>query len=428
MRRLLFINAPFGPFFRELTEALEASGCKVFRIVVEGGEFMSTPSANRIRFPGGCEWESFVERQIRSLKIDGVVTFNDTLPRTRGALETAKRLHVARYVLENGYLRPFWVTFDRDGVNGHSPLPADPTFFAAEAGLARTHQTFEFRVRHHVINTVSHFAWSVALSPFLRFDASAFGDSVWKQAYWYSREWIWRNTHAESVGLDELRRRRSQGRKIFLHLMQKLGDAQLTEHSRFVDNNGHLAETLESLARSAPSDADLVIKQHPLDYGKDRSPRFVKELSRKLGLEGRVFYLRKTSFEQALDLASAVITVNSTGGLSAIERGLPTFCLGRAFYDMPKLTAQDDLDVFWKRPAPPCGETAKAFIAYLKRTSQLNGGFHSKAARTLLVPKLAEMLAEDALVRHPATPARKIKTGPIDEIGHATPVSTIRSG
>jgi hypothetical protein len=44
------------------------------------------------------------------------------------------------------------------------------------------------------------------------------------------------------------------------------------------------------------------------------------------------------------------------------------------------------------------------------------------------VPKLAEMLAEDALVRHPATPARKIKTGPIDEIGHATPVSTIRSG
>ena len=122
-----------------------------------------------------------------------------------------------------------------------------------------------------------------------------------------------------------------------------------------------------------------------------------------------------------------MITVNSTGGLSAIERGLPTICLGRAFYDMPKLTAQEDLDVFWNRPSPPCGKTATAFLAYLKRTSQLNGGFHSKAARALLVPKLAEMLAEDALVRHAATPARKIKTGPYDQVRDAARVGTIRS-
>jgi len=94
---------------------------------------------------------------------------------------------------------------------------------------------------------------------------------------------------------------------------------------------------------------------------------------------------------------------------------------------MPKLTAQDELEVFWNRPVPPCGETAKAFVAYLKRTSQLNGGFHSKPARALLVPKLAEMLAEDALVCHPARPARKIKTGPADEVRHATPVGTMRS-
>ena len=301
-----------------------------------------------------------------------------------------------------------------------------PPFFAAEAGPARTHETFEFRERHHVYNTILHFAWCVALSPFLHFDADAFGDSVWKQTYWYSKEWFWRNTHAETVDLEELRRRRGEGRKMFLHLMQKLGDAQLTEHSRFGDNNGHLAEILESV-RSAPSDADLIIKQHPLDYGRERSPRFVRELSRKLGLEGRVFYLRKTSFERALELASAVITVNSTGGLSAIERGLPTICLGRAFYDMPKLTAQEALDVFWNRPSPPCGKTATAFLAYLKRTSQLNGGFHSKVARALLVPKLAEMLAEDALVRHAATPARKIKTGPFDQVRNAARVGTIRS-
>src|SRR5271168_374866 len=154
MRRVLFINAPFGPFFGELTQALEAIGCKVFRIVADGGEFVSCPAASRIRFPAqGQSWETFVERKMRALKIDGVVTFNDTLPRTRGALEVAKRLNIARYVIENGYLRPFWVTFDRDGVNGHSPLPSDPGFFSADVGPAPSHETFEFRTRHHVVNT-----------------------------------------------------------------------------------------------------------------------------------------------------------------------------------------------------------------------------------------------------------------------------------
>ena len=427
MRRLLFINAPFGPFFRELAQTLEAAGCQVFRIVVEGGELMETRSKNRIRFNGGDrDWGTFVEQRIRTLKIDGVVTFNDTLPRTRDALAIAKRLRIARYVLENGYLRPYWVTFDRDGVNGHSPLPSDPRFYVDEAGPTPSHEAFEFRERHHVVNTVVHFAWSAALSPFLRFNASAFGDSVWKQAGWYSKEWIWRNSHSETEKLADLRARRDSGRRLYLHLMQKPGDAQLTEHSRHVDNNGHLAEVLESLAKSAPADVDLVIKQHPLDYGKEQSPRFVRDLSRKLGIEGRVVYLRKTSFEIAMELACAVVTVNSTGGLSAIERGLPTICLGRSFYDMPELTSQCDIDGFWNSPQKPNDETVRAFLGYLKRTSQINGGFHSRVGRDLLVPRLAAALVEDTVVRHAASPARRIKARTASEIADVTRVGTVR--
>ena len=97
MRRLLFINAPFGPFFAELAKALEEAECRVFRIVVDGGQYMSCPAANRIPFPNdGRDWGTFVEQTMRSLKIDGVVTFNDTLPVTRGALDAAKKLGIAR--------------------------------------------------------------------------------------------------------------------------------------------------------------------------------------------------------------------------------------------------------------------------------------------------------------------------------------------
>jgi len=90
---------------------------------------------------------------------------------------------------------------------------------------------------------------------------------------------------------------------------------------------------------------------------------------------------------------------------------------------MPKLTAQEGLDAFWNDPPPPCAETVKAFLSYLKRTSQLNGGFHSKAARALLVPRLAQTLAQDALVRHVANAARDIKMPRAAENAASPPVA-----
>ena len=127
MSVLLFVGAPFGPFFSRLAREIESTGSSVFRTVCEGGEYLETPSHCRIiyRHRDG-DWKRFIRGVMRRNKIDAVITFNDTLPRNRAALEVAEEMALHSFVLENGYLRPHWVTLERDGVNGFSRLPRDP--------------------------------------------------------------------------------------------------------------------------------------------------------------------------------------------------------------------------------------------------------------------------------------------------------------
>jgi capsular polysaccharide export protein len=93
MSVLLFVGAPFGPFFSRLAREIESTGSAVFRTVCEGGEYLETPSHCRIiyRHRDG-DWKRFIRGVMRRNKIDAVITFNDTLPRNRAALEIAEEM------------------------------------------------------------------------------------------------------------------------------------------------------------------------------------------------------------------------------------------------------------------------------------------------------------------------------------------------
>lgn len=400
--RILFISAPFGGFFKSIARDLEAHGCQVWRTVCDGGEFIETPARNRILFRGQPgAWPAFIQRALRARRISAVVTFNDTSPRNHTALAVAREAGLSRFVLENGYLRPHWITFDRDGVNGNSTLPKDPDFYLAQQLPCPAAQEFPSRFRSHVWDTVRHFAASVVLSPALSFDSRYYGDSIYRQMTGYAREYAWGKVYNDVGQFERLVKQKAKtGGKIFVALLQKPGDGQLRVHSRFGSNGPFIEEICASFAAKAPSDAILVVKQHPLDYGVEKMPRRFKALSARLGLEGRAFYLRKTSIDKLLDHTHGLITINSTGGLIAVQRGIPTLCLGKAIYDMPGLTFQGPLDRFWEQGELPRRDVVAAFVAYLAHTSQLNGGFHTPQGLALLAPLLRQRILQGAYAPH----------------------------
>ncbi len=398
MSVFLFIGAPFGPFFSRLAREIEAAGDTVFRTVCEGGEYLETPSHCRIiyRHRDG-DWKRFIRGVVRRCKVDAVITFNDTLPRNRGALEVAEEFGLHSFVLENGYLRPHWVTLERDGVNGFSRLPRDPEVYLG-ARLARVDpaakRQFPAGLRPHVIHTITHFVAAIAFKPVLGFDAKYYGDSVYRQGIGYFREYLWRVTHDEEPVLARALALADSGRKVFLALLQKPGDAQLVVHSRHGGNAAFVDELITSFASEAPSDTILVVKQHPLDYGVERTPARVAALIERHNLTDRVFFLRKTSIDKIMARAHAVVTINSTAGLAAIIEEKPVLCVGRAFYNIPGLTSRGPLARFWREATPPSSNLVKGFVAFLKRTSQFNGGFHTPEGREILVPRLAQRLIE----------------------------------
>jgi len=398
MSVFLFIGAPFGPFFSRLAREIEMAGGEVFRTVCEGGEFLETPSACRIiyRHRDG-DWKRFVRGVVRRKKVDAVITFNDTLPRNRAALEVAEEFGLHSFVLENGYLRPHWVTLERDGVNGFSRLPRDPgAYLEARRNTPEPtdNRQFPAGLRPHVVHTITHFAAAIAFKPVLGFDAKYYGDSVYLQGLGYIREYLWRITHDETGVLARALELADAGRKVFLALLQKPGDAQLVVHSRHGGNAAFVEELITSFASDAPPEAVLVVKQHPLDYGVERLPERVAALVARHKLADRVFFLRKTSIDKIIARADAVVTINSTAGLAAIIEEKPVLCVGRAFYNIPGLASVGPLSRFWREATPPSADLVKGFVAFLKRTSQFNGGFHTPEGREILAPLLAQRLVE----------------------------------
>jgi capsular polysaccharide export protein len=413
MSVFLFIGAPFGPFFRRLAQEIEAAGGEVYRTVCEGGEYLETPAPCRVvyRHRDG-DWKRFLRGVVRRKNVNAIITFNDTLPRNRGALEIAEEFGLHSFVLENGYLRPHWVTLERDGVNGFSRLPRDArVYLDAARADAEPPESLQFPagLKPHVIHTITHFVAAIAFKPVLGFDAKYYGDSVYRQGFGYAREYFWRMTHDESGALARALELADSGRKVFLALLQKPGDAQLVVHSRHGGNAAFVDELISSFAAESPEDAILVVKQHPLDYGVERTPARVKSLIERHNLADRVFFLRKTSIDRIMARAHAVVTINSTAGLAAIIERKPVLCVGRAFYNIPGLTSPGPLAKFWREATPPSPELVAGFVAFLKSTSQFNGGFHTPEGREILVPLLARRLLEGAQMAPKLSEAAKRK-------------------
>jgi capsular polysaccharide export protein len=64
----------------------------------------------------------FLQRQIRDKQITDLVIYYDTRPFHKTAIQGALAKGINVHIFEEGYLRPYWITYERDGSNGNSKL------------------------------------------------------------------------------------------------------------------------------------------------------------------------------------------------------------------------------------------------------------------------------------------------------------------
>lgn len=400
-RVFLFLQGPHGPFFRQLARALTAEGHRVLQVALNGGDDSLTGgAATPLAYRGGAaHFQSWASAVLERHGVTDVLLYGDCRFYHQQVIALKARFQFRVWVLEEGYLRPSWITLEQDGVNAHSSVPA-----RFQAWVSRANeQGFEPPVPEHskpVGRVLRGLVFWCHIYYLKRFFGAFF--YPWYRSHRpvsYLREaWSW----LCKLTVRRLGRSRSSDRTyqalmasptpFFLVPLQLDADAQIRHHSNYRDMREFLADVLDSFARRAPQDARLVVKAHPLDSEVVNYRRIVARLATRLGLESRVVFLEGGEIPALLKRALGLVTVNSTVGLQAIHHGCPTKVMGRAIYDHPALTAQCSLDAFWQARPAPDHACYRLFRSFLLEDCQINGNFYSIRGRRLLVPQVVKRL------------------------------------
>jgi len=395
-RAFLFLQGPPGPLFSMLARELVAQGHSVTRVNLSGGDRLDWPRGAidyRGRFSG---WAVFVDRLLRDRGITDLLLFGDCRPYHLTAHRIAALRGVRTHVLEEGYIRPNWMTLEPDGVNARSTLSRSKNWFRKEAAHlppiyndAPITAAFKRRARdaywyyHHVVtgrlrypHYRSHRPGSIVIEGL---------GWLWKFA-WEKR--VLRRTERVLDGLAD--------RLLFVFPLQLSGDYQIRAHSPFRDMQSAATYVIESFARRAPAGVDLVLKRHPLDNSFFNWERFLRRLENQFGIKGRVHVIDGGDLDDLAARARGLVCVNSTSATLALERGTPVCAVGEAIYDIEGLTHQSHPDSFWSAPQPPDPGLYQDFKRVLVDRCLVRGGLASESAVEALVQSMSERLLAPA--------------------------------
>jgi len=418
-RHYLFLQGVASPFFPALADHLRAAGARVSRIDFCAGDALYWGRRPSWRFRDDVtHLPGYLDELFDRHGFTDLVLFGSQRPVHRPAIALARQCGTRVHVFEEGYVRPHWLTLERDGVNADSTLPRDPAWYLEvdkalqrQGNGAPAHADIRVRATHDL---AYHLANSI--------------NPLWFRGYRTHRP---HNALVEYTGWARrfaqmpLHRRQDQRRiaeladspsPYFLLPLQLNGDTQITLNSRY-GGMPHLIDTvMRAFTEGAPHDSLLVIKNHPLDTGLVDYRRQVDALARELDIAGRVLYLESGHLPTLIKAARGVVTVNSTVGTIALAHGRPTIALGIAIYDLPGLTFQGHLRDFWDQAEPPDGKLFGAFRNTVIHTTQVNGDFYTARGIRMAVANCDRLLAETSplqalLQRYPVEPATAAHAG-----------------
>jgi capsular polysaccharide export protein len=392
---ILFLQGLACWFFDRLGRTLAARGHSVHRINFNGGDrvFWRQRGATDFRAPPG-EWPGFFERFVAANEIGQVVLFGDCRPPHRDAIDIARRLGLRVHVVEEGYLRPGWITFEEGGVNGYSSLPRDPRWYRAQAQWLPPWRdpppapgSFRRRAFADVLYNLSSIAM---MRRFPHYTTHRPYPPLVEYAGWLHRLALMRAAERRAqTAIADLTR---SSEPIFLFPLQLDCDYQMRVHSPYHAVLLAIEHVLTSFARHAPSPSRLVVKLHPLDSGLHDWTVITRHVAVALKVAERLVILDGGDLDTVLSRCCAVVTVNSTLGSLALARGVPVIALGDAIYDMPGLTFQGGLDEFWSGAAPPEAALYDAFRRVLAARVLIPGSFFGNAGLESAVAAAVERI------------------------------------
>ncbi|MCQ0092288.1 capsule biosynthesis protein [Roseovarius sp. M141] len=419
-RIFLFLQGPHGPFFARLGRMLRQAGAEVLRIGFNAGDSMFWRGrSSYIPYRGTPdEWPSTLNALLEGRGITDIVLYGDTRPIHAEAIRQARTRGLTVHVFEEGYMRPYWVTYERGGSNGHSRL-MEMSVGLMRADLEQSDMDSALPpaswgdMRHHIFYGALYHFCVLALNRRYRNFKPHRAITVRKEFILYLKRLLLMPAQAIDRRIATWRIRHG-GFPYHLALLQLEHDSSFQMHSPFATMADFLETVIQGFARGAPTHHHLVVKAHPLEDGRVPVRRDLRRLARAYDVADRVHYVRGGKLAQLLDEARSAVTVNSTAAQQVLWRGIPLKTFGDAVYAKPEFVSSKPLADFFAGAERPDRRAYTDYRRYLLETSQIAGGFYSARGRRQLLRQAVDMMLSaddpyDALHAGTAAPRQQLR-------------------
>ncbi|MGE4531818.1 MAG: capsule biosynthesis protein [Acidithiobacillus sp.] len=406
---VLFLQGMPSPFFYRIAQKLETHGCRATRINLCAGDRLFWPGKNAVDYRSTtAAWPDFVRTFMRTQNVTDLVLLGEQRRYHREAVVIALEMGVTVTVTDFGYIRPDWVTWERNGMSGSSLFPRDPAVIRAMAANAPE------------VDWPPRFfdnALIMAKGDLLHNFANMFGMFLYPH---YQRSDRRPSTllYTAASGLrllgNRIQRDKNQrkvahlannGIRYFLFPLQLDFDFQIVAYSPFSGMAEAIRLVMRSFAAHAEPEDHLILKEHPWDPAIRNLEHFAYREAEALGIRHQVDYLRGGHLDTLIRHARAVVLVNSSTGIRTLQLRKPLKTLGQALFDISGLTHQGSLDTFWKEPGEIDPDLAEAFLKVLAATIQIRGVFFQEPGLSHAIDEALQRLLSGTVgqLQHRAT-------------------------
>jgi capsular polysaccharide export protein len=397
-RTILFLQGPTSGFWRELAGAFEARGHSALKINLCFADQMYWRQPRSWNYRGRFKnWKRYITAFVKANNVTDIIYYADRFPYHLVAAQVARDLSIAAFVVENGYLRPDWITLEREGMSAYSHFPADAGSIYKIAGKVKdpdlvtrfAHSAFDETFNEVLFHLLTFFFQL----PFPFYRSDKYYNPVIDYLSGLRRQLrlkrLGREADAVVAGLV------SRAEPFHLVALQTQSDYQIRDNSPYRHISEMIDEVVSSFAAHAPDNDRLVFKLHPHDNGIVAWPRNIARVAAERGVGHRVVSIDGGDLDALLKSAHGLVTINSTVGLRAIRMACPVKALGIAIYGMAGLTHQGPLATFWSAPEPADRNLAAAFVRALAGSIQVKGSFYNPAGRKAAIDEIVTRIEND---------------------------------
>lgn len=372
---VVLLQGPVGDFFHDLRNAIEARGYKTQHIAFDKADEF----AGSIRFRGGLNsWILFFEQFILHEKPRILIVFGDSRPHHAKAIEIAQYYGIKIIALEEGYVRPGFVTVEANGNNINSPLA---TFNLTDLHPQKIPKNihildsqiskYKFAIRKYIINS---FMTKQEVNISLIHRPRCLVNEVY---YWIKNGILW----LIYSQINKLNAIKIRNKPYYIVALQVHDDAQIITHGQGWTAERLIHATLLSFANHADKNQRLAFKIHPLDRGHLPYAQIIKTKAAELNLLSRIDIFHTGHLGHLVQYSRGFITINSTGGLVALNHLKPILTLGKCFYNRAGLTFEGSLDEFWSQALPPDKILWNILRSQIYAQALIKGCWYSKKYR-----------------------------------------------